>query len=199
MKNIKKFSAFLESEEITKPEINDDSEKGEQDFEQTLSVISEMSGVFYELFRLDLINNDATITDGNKLEDLNDIISGKLDTETDYFESEEDIKVKYDRFIETMRFLTDVETEVNEGLFDKFTGKSPVTEEQIMKYINSHPGRRKAYNSFDDKQKAAYIQFFKENPSLVNKNEIALVKWDAEANKFVKGGFSGNGPGMALV
>lgn len=197
MKNIKKFNSYFESEEVTKSEPVSDTENLQQDFTETLSIVSEMSKIFYELYRLELLDEDQKILD-HELSDVNEVVAGLLEEESDYFESEEDIKVKYDKFIESMKFLTDNSTEVNEGLFDKFK-KAPLTDEDIMSYINKHPGRRKAYGSFDDTKKAAYLQFFKENPSLVRNNEIALVKWDEEVKKFVKAGVAGQGPGLALV
>lgn len=181
MRNIKKFDTFFESEtKVVNKVEKTDEDNTKQTFIDSLSIISELSKVFVELFKMDLIDQDCNLTKGNKFDDVNEVVDM-------YFEDASDIKTQYNKLVETMKFITDVES-VNEGLFDKFTGKSPVTEEQIMQYINKHKGRRLAYNSFDDIQKKAYVQFFKENPSLVNKDEIALVKWDDKLEKFVKGG-----------
>mgnify|MGYP000998888709 CR=1 FL=1 len=192
MKNIKKFDKYFESEENVNQ--SSDSQELKDDFATTLSVVAELSSVFYELYRLDLLDTDCKIKEGKDLSVINEIVGDKLGKEDeDYFESEEDIKSKYDEFVENMRIITDEES-VNEGLFDKF--KKTISEEDIMSYINKHKGRKAAYNSFNDEQKKAYIEYFKSNPSLVKNDEIALIKWDEKEHKFVKAGIS-RGPGMA--
>lgn len=73
---------------------------------------------------------------------------------------------------------------IKSGL-QKLSGTTPVDDAKVMAYINSHPGRKKAYQGFDDEKKKAYITYLKTVPKAVNNDEVTSVKWDDTKKAFV--------------
>lgn len=75
---------------------------------------------------------------------------------------------------------------VNEEIFG--FGKK-VTDEDIIKYMNNHPSRRKVWAeaSKDVDKKNALMEYLRANPSLVKNDEILMnIQYDANAKKYVK-------------
>lgn len=75
---------------------------------------------------------------------------------------------------------------VNEEIFG--FGKK-ITDEDIIKYMSSHPSRRKVWAeaSKDEDKKKAIMEYLRENPSLVKNDEILMnIHYDDKTKKYVK-------------
>ena len=82
-------------------------------------------------------------------------------------------------------------TDINEGWFSS----KPITDEEINKYLTSHPTRRKLLKDVqnDEVKKTALMNFLKENPKYV-KDDLILQNLTYQDSKYVvsSGANSGN-------
>jgi hypothetical protein len=68
-------------------------------------------------------------------------------------------------------------------------GGKPVTDEEIVKYMSSHPTRKKiwAKASTDADVKAALIKFLKDNKNYVKNNEVLMnIDYDPKTKSIIK-------------
>lgn len=79
--------------------------------------------------------------------------------------------------------------------FLSFAKTKPLTDEEIIKYMESHPARKKMLDEFSkpgkEVQKQAMLNFFRENPHYVKDDEApANIFWDNKEKKFKRSGNS---------
>lgn len=83
----------------------------------------------------------------------------------------------------------------NEEFFGSLFAKKPLTDDEINKYLMSHPARRMLLKNVksDEAKKEALMNFLRENPEYV-KDDLVLQNLNYENGKFVvsRAGSSGN-------
>jgi hypothetical protein len=74
-----------------------------------------------------------------------------------------------------------------EEFVNEFSLFRKLTDDEIVKYLEAHPARRKMWNEIkgDPEKKEAMIEFFKENPHYVKNDEIPMnIHWDEAEKEF---------------